>query len=169
MSKTLEPLQAPAEVDGRHRYYACQEVGAEPTFRTYDGDDPVGFVISLNLKRRHLNESQRAMVAASLANLSKGRPKENAGIPAVSQPEAAKMLSVSRDSVQTAAKVEREAPVEVVEAVKTGVMSLNLAFGFLAPGRSTEASATLAIDARGTTQAIDIVLLPWTLRGASNR
>lgn len=114
-------------LDGRHRYYACQETGTEPRFRQYEGNDPLGFVISLNLKRRHLTESQRAMVAAELATLDKGRPKENAGIPAITQSDAAKMLSVSRDSVQTAAKVEREAPQEVAEAVKSGAMSLNLA------------------------------------------
>jgi ParB family chromosome partitioning protein len=125
----LEPiwLYQGKVLDGRHRYLACLDVGVEPRFRQYEGGDPVGFVVSLNLKRRHLNESQRAMVAASLANLETGRPSANAQICAVSQGDAAHMLQVSRRSVQAAAKVEREAPAPVVEAVKAGRLSLNLA------------------------------------------
>jgi hypothetical protein len=56
-------------LDGRHRYYACQEVGVTPSFREYQGDDAAAFVVSLNLKRRHLSESQRAAVAVRLANM----------------------------------------------------------------------------------------------------
>jgi hypothetical protein len=41
-------------------------------------------VMSKNLKRRHLDESQRAMVAAKLANMSVGRPPETAPIGAIS-------------------------------------------------------------------------------------
>ena len=89
-----------------------------------------GRFVSLNLNRRHLSESQRAMVAANLANLSNGQRSDYqaAQICApVTQDDAAEMLQVSRRSVQTAAKVERTAPAEVVEAVKAGNISLNMA------------------------------------------
>lgn len=40
--------------------------------RKYTGNDTTGFVVSLNLYRRHLTESQRAAAAAKLANLALG-------------------------------------------------------------------------------------------------
>ena len=116
-------------LDGRHRHYACQEVGVEASYRQYEGTNPLGFVVSLNLNRRHLTESQRAMVAASLANLTNGQKACSANLPSspVTQPQAAEMLQVSERSVRTAAKVERTAPAEVIEAVKAGNISLNMA------------------------------------------
>jgi len=118
-------------LDGRHRSRACEELGIEPETREYTGDDPLGFVVSLNLKRRHLSESQRAMVAARVANLKQGRPDKSANwlvsSPAVSQPEAAKMLNVSERSVQHAAKIERDAIPGVTKAVEQGHVSLHAA------------------------------------------
>lgn len=64
---------------------------------------------AMELKRRHLSEEQRAMVAGRLANLKEGRPQKTAPIGAVvSQPDAAELLNVSRSSVQRAVAVQRD-------------------------------------------------------------
>ena len=71
-------------IDGRNRYLACCELGMEPECRTWDGAGSlVAFVVSLNLHRRHLTESQRAMIAAKLATMGEGRPEKTASIEAV--------------------------------------------------------------------------------------
>jgi ParB-like chromosome segregation protein Spo0J len=53
-------------LDGRRRWLACQRAGVEPKTREADlrGCDPVAYVLALNLTRRHLTPSQKAMVAA---------------------------------------------------------------------------------------------------------
>ena len=54
-------------LDGRNRSRAGVEAGIKPKFRELNGDgSPLEFVLSMNLRRRHLNESQRAMVGAKL-------------------------------------------------------------------------------------------------------
>ena len=116
-------------IDGRNRYRACELLGIEPTYRTWNGDEGslVSFVVSMNLHRRHLNESQRAMVANKLASLSQGRPKENGQICTFSQPEAAKMFNVSVRTIKHARKVSQEGTTELIEAVESGAMPVSLA------------------------------------------
>ncbi len=54
-------------IDGRNRYNACRELGIEPQFRKYEGNGSlIAFVVGLNLKRRHLNDSQKAFVALEI-------------------------------------------------------------------------------------------------------
>jgi hypothetical protein len=113
-------------LDGRNRYRAAQVAGVPCGTRVYDGDDPVGFIISLNLKRRHLNTSQRAMIAAKLADMRQG---ERTDLPSfegksISQQEAAKLLNVGRASVERAKIVQNQGGPELVYAVKSGKISV---------------------------------------------
>lgn len=116
-----------AILDGRNRLRACMAAGVEPRFEEYTGNDPLAFVVSTNLHRRHLSESQRAMVAARVANLGEGRPSETAPIEAVSQTAAATLLNVGRSAVQRAAVVQRDAVPELIAAVERDDIAVSVA------------------------------------------
>ena len=97
-------------LDGRNRYRACDlaDLELEPDdFTQYEGDDALGFVVSKNLHRRHLNESQRAQIAAEIANMPQGfrsdQPSANLQ-KVISVPKAAELMNVSPRSVATANK-----------------------------------------------------------------
>lgn len=53
-------------VDGRNRQDACEMAGVEPKFTKLNGEDIKAFIISQNIKRRHLNTGQRAMAYAMI-------------------------------------------------------------------------------------------------------
>lgn len=118
-------------LDGRNRYLACEEAGVAPTYKDYDGDDPLAFVISKNLHRRHLSESQRALVAAEISNLDVGRPSINTPIGGVSQDDAAQKLNVSTRSVSRGKAVLNKGAPEVIEAIRQGDLSLGAAAGIV--------------------------------------
>lgn len=134
-------------IDGRNRLRACILAGVEPATREYQGTDAelLPFLVSLNMARRHMDESQRAMVAAKIANLSEGRPSETASIEAVSQSDASKLMNVSRSAVQRAAKVQQQAAPELVEAVQAGLVSVSAASGLIhAPAEEQRRVAEIA-------------------------
>jgi len=116
-------------LDGRNRERACQLAGVEPRYEQwkprYPGDTPLAFVISANLARRHLDASQRAMIAARLASLPKHKHKSDTSID-VSQPEAARQLKVGLASVQRASEVIKKAP-ELAKAVDGGRIKVSAA------------------------------------------
>jgi len=79
----------------------------------------VAYVVSLNLHRRHLTTSQRALVAARISGLSQGRPWARIPYPeseviaqtcAFTQDEAGDLLNVSCRSVQKARAVREADP-----------------------------------------------------------
>jgi ParB-like chromosome segregation protein Spo0J len=123
----LEPITVHEDMvlDGRNRYRACQAAGVEPTFTVYTGDDPVSYVVSLNLRRRHLNESQRALVAAKLATLRDGQRADLVeGLPIG---RASGMLNVGERTVARAREVLEHGAPELVSAVEHGKVSVSAA------------------------------------------
>jgi ParB-like chromosome segregation protein Spo0J len=133
-------------LDGRNRLRACIEAGVQPCFVTYGGNDPVAYIVSLNLRRRHLDASQRAMIAARLATLKLGdnqHRKEGAGFQAPSQGRAAAMLNVSRDSVQKARVIVERGTTDLQRAVEAGRVSVSAA-SEIARGDETSQDRVLA-------------------------
>ena len=114
-------------LDGRNRYRACRESETVPEFEWYDGDDPTGYVVSLNLHRRHLNESQRAMVARRLMTLSHGGDRSKVPIGTLTADEAAQRLNVGRMSVLRAGVVQDEGTPELIAAVDAGKVTVSKA------------------------------------------
>jgi ParB-like chromosome segregation protein Spo0J len=113
-------------LDGRNRYRACQHLGIDVATRDYIGTDPIGFVLSVNLHRRHLNVSQRAMVAAKLANLTAGANQHSEG---TSIDVASKLLNVGRASVDRARQVLAKGDPSLIEEVEQGQISVTAGAG----------------------------------------
>jgi hypothetical protein len=140
-------------LDGRHRQKACEELGIEPRYLQYKGDDPAAYVLSKNLARRHLTVSQRAMIGAAMepffAKAAKkrqtGRPPKDEKVRAVrpgvsehrARDDAAKVVGVSPRVVQRAKRVLKEDP-EAAEKVKEGKMSVEAADKKLRVAQPTE-------------------------------
>ncbi|GAB4371763.1 MAG: hypothetical protein Kow00114_32830 [Kiloniellaceae bacterium] len=97
-------------------FAVCAADGARP--------DLVGFVVSLNLHRRHLNESQRAVIAAEIATMRRGANRFTKVDADISTARAAELLNISRDSVVKARKVLDHGTPEEIEAVREGRAAL---------------------------------------------
>jgi len=131
-------------IDGRNRYLACQEAGIEPRFEEYTGTAPIKFVVSKNLHRRHLNESQRGVIASKLANMPQGARTDLPQICGkLSQPEASELMNVSPRTIQTVKAVEREAP-ELIEQIAKGEMTAHEALKQVKKKKREEERAKIA-------------------------
>ena len=127
-------------IDGRNRHRACIETLTRPTFRTWTGDGSlVSFVVSLNLKRRHLTASQRGVIALDVLPMLEEEAKERQveavhrrhldmeKIPELetgnARDQAADMFQVNAHYVQDAKRIQQDAP-ELLEDVRSGEMTI---------------------------------------------
>lgn len=125
----LEPivLYGGAILDGFHRYRACLDAGIPHRFEELPADkDPLDYVISKNFARRHLNPSQRAMIAQSLSGLPAHRTQEVGRSAYLSQKEAASRVKVSPRLVRKAKFVSQRDPA-MADDVMLGKITLEAA------------------------------------------
>ena len=117
-------------LDGRNRSNACKAAGVKPHFLEFEGDDPLAFVLSLNLHRRHLTPSQCAMVGADLATMRQGARTDlrqpSASLPEVSQTQA-RLSTASERGIRSAVFVKKKGSQELVQAVRDGKIAVSLA------------------------------------------
>jgi hypothetical protein len=133
-------------LDGRNRDRGCIEAEVTPHYLEYIGSDPLGFIVSTNLHRRHLTTGQRAVIASKLATMkwggdrtsgeqrsnstfasSTGEEARNAPTQAptgITLEKAADRMQVGRTSAVLAKKIS-EAAAEVAAQVEAGKLSLN--------------------------------------------
>lgn len=118
-------------LDGRNRQRACEATGITPHYEHYNAaihGDPLTYVISKNLHRRHLTDDQRRMVAARIATMERGRPTENPPNGRnISTEDAAAALHVDVRGTERAKEIIAKGADELRGAVDAGNLSVRAA------------------------------------------
>ena len=143
-------------IDGRRRYLACKKADVEPDIVEVDPEDPMAYVLSLNLHRRHLSPGQLSLVGALVREIQakaanerqregrrkggetagRGRKKSQAdSLVAPSPPsnagkardKAGALVGVSGKSVDRGTAVVTKGAKQLVEAVKENRLDVSTA------------------------------------------
>lgn len=158
-------------LDGRNRKAACNIAGVAPIFQAYAGDDPISFVISKNVHRRHLTPGQKAFVALELEpmyaeqaskRMLAGKKSDPVTDPSQgaekSRDKAAAVVGASGSGVSRAKRLQKEDP-ELAEQVKSGDIAIDKADRIirdrLAPKREEPAPAPKPLPVPPDEQAPD--------------
>ena len=113
-------------VDGRHRYYACEELGETPWFEELPEDtDLVKYVWAYNMNRRHFIGDQEAISIGKLQAYawSVGRPKNDSSMP--TQTQIAKERGIHRQDLSMATTLINEAP-DLANAIEQNPTKIKL-------------------------------------------
>jgi hypothetical protein len=119
-------------LEGRNRLLTADKVGVECPKTIVDVEDEAGFIIAMNLHRRHLSIAARAIIAELLATMKHGdigriKPQElNLALAETSIEDAAKKMQVSQASVKMVRYLRTRYPKILAKAI-SGEMSLSAA------------------------------------------
>lgn len=127
-------------LDGRNRATACIELGIDPLDHACDMNpetcDPIAYVLSANLHRRHLGETEREAIAAKIANLERGGDRkseqikpQNCGL--ISTSDAAEQLNVNPRNVENAKAAIKGGCAALVESLEAGEIPSSTAAKFV--------------------------------------
>jgi hypothetical protein len=132
----LHPVKITGEnllIDGRNRLQIGWALELDPPMERYNPSDPIAYVLSENVVRRHLTVGQRAMIAEKLATLSRGRPGDKSEVPqnfqgGRSQAQVAGKLYITPKAITMARTIRQWGTPEEVQAVEAGTETLEQAY-----------------------------------------
>jgi hypothetical protein len=125
-------------LDGRHKHSCAQKAEVAPRFQEFDGPDVEALeFVRKKLLRQHLDTGQRAMIAAKLATLKEGRPKNagktsaekeetpsSDGVSGATRDDAAEQMNVSTKSVDRAKVIQKRGSAKLQRAVAKGQVTI---------------------------------------------
>ena len=112
-------------LDGKTREEALEVLGIEGRYEVYTGDDPIGFVIAQNERRRHMSEAELAFIGKDLAKLKHGRPsRKDARGHLKSLAEVAEQLGISQRLISNVNTLERDAEPNIIEMARTNKVGI---------------------------------------------
>lgn len=147
-------------LDGRNRMRACLLVGAEPEIEQFTGtrEEQIAFVAIQNLNRRHLTQSQKALITAEFLRLQHGGVLPNEAVR-----QAAIEAGVSPRLVYDAGAVLKNADDNEIERIRSGEISVGKALSDNRGGetqvsahRELQESKEMAALRRGVTNILSI-------------
>lgn len=139
-------------LDGRNRYRALKRLGRRPVAgvetQNFSGeeDEALRLVLGLNVQRRHLSASQRAMIAADIATLRQGERGIN------SIQHVSEQLNVSDFLIKAARKLRSKVAPHILAMVQDGSISLSCADSVAELSKAEQQELLCAESVRGAAE-----------------
>jgi hypothetical protein len=130
-------------LDGRTRLQLAWALGLDFKFEQLNPPDELAYIVSENIRRRHLSAGQRAMVAERIANLGHGGDRKTddfkIGDPILkTRDEAARLAGSTPEAISQARLIRQWGTPEEVRAVEAGTETLEQAYKRVQKKRETE-------------------------------
>jgi hypothetical protein len=128
-------------IDGRNRREACRIAGIKPATFELNGADPVAYILSSNINRRHMTKGQRAMAVAMI--YPEGKPGERTDLHSAT---SSKIEEVGAGYISMARTVLKWAP-ELASQVLAGAAVLDKAYSIATDRKTAEEVPQKRLDA----------------------